>query len=100
MALGGEAVTDGLLRITLQLYADPDDPLLVPEKSLGFLPDKRLQGRREFEMNAGNDQFRGVRDTLHVFWFSFRVAAEKGNASALCAAPSGVTAREVIGLGP
>jgi hypothetical protein len=51
-------------------------------------------------MNAGNDQFRGVRDTLHVFWFSFRVAAEKGNASALCAAPSGVTAREVIGLGP
>jgi hypothetical protein len=100
MALGGEAVTDGLLRVTLQLHADPDDPLFVPEQTLRFLSDKRLQGRRELEMNAGNNQFRGVRDTLHVFGFSFRRTAEKGNASALCAAPLGGSAREIIGLDP
>ena len=86
MALGGEAIADGLFRVTLQFHADPDDPLFVPEQSLRLLAHERLQGRRQLEMNAGDDQFGAVRDALHVFWVSFRVAAEKGNVESLGAA--------------
>lgn len=55
MTLGLELDADCRIAIALQFHAHPDDALLVAKQSLGFLTDERLQGRCQFEVDAGYD---------------------------------------------
>ena len=57
VALGLEPSGGRLIAVALQFHADAHDALLVSKQSLGFLADKRLEGRSQFEMDARDDQF-------------------------------------------
>jgi hypothetical protein len=55
VTLGLELDSDRGIAIAFQFDAHPDDALLVAKQPLGFLADKRLQGRCQIEVNAGYD---------------------------------------------
>lgn len=55
VALGLELDTDRRIAVALQLYAYSHDAFLVTKQSFGFLTDERLEGRGQFEVNAGYD---------------------------------------------
>jgi hypothetical protein len=57
VAFGLELHAHGGIAVTLQLNADTHDALLVAKQSLGFLVDERLERRRQFEVDAGDDYF-------------------------------------------
>ena len=57
VSLGLESGGDFFLGVALQLHTDAHDALLVTKQSFGFLPHKRLERRREVEVDAGYDQF-------------------------------------------
>lgn len=53
VALGGEAMSDVLLRIALELHPQADDALLVSEKAVRLFLDKLFKRRGEVEMDTG-----------------------------------------------
>ena len=73
MAFGDEAVVHRLFRVTFQLHSDANNALFVSKQSLHFFTNERFEGRGEFEVNAGNDQFVLVVLSVHdhfVFGFN------------------------------
>ena len=73
MPFGDEAIAHGLFRVAFQLHADAYDALLVSKQSLHFFTYERFEGRGEFEVNTGNDQFVLVVLAVHdyvVFGFN------------------------------
>jgi hypothetical protein len=55
VTLGLELDSDRGIAITLQFNPHPDDAFFVAKQPFGFLPDERLQGRCQVEVNAGYD---------------------------------------------
>jgi len=58
--LGLETRGKFLPQVALEFHSQAQDVLLMPEQSLGFLVNKRFQGRCEFEVYARDDQLRIV----------------------------------------
>jgi hypothetical protein len=55
MSFGLELYSSRRTAIAFQLDAYAHDALLVTKQSVGFLADERLEGRCQFEVNAGDD---------------------------------------------
>lgn len=71
MTFSNESTAHRLFRIAFQLHADAYYALLVSKQSLHFFTNERFEGGREFEVNAGNDQFVLVVLSVHsyfIFW--------------------------------
>ena len=78
MALCGEAVGDGLLRIALEFDPHTDDSLLVTEEAVGFVMNELLQGRGEFEVDAGDDQVVVIHDFFWIWVYLGQKGCEAG----------------------
>jgi hypothetical protein len=70
VALGRELHADRGVTVAFQLHAEAHDAFLVAKQSLGFLAHVRLEGRGEFEVNAGYDQFVVVL-AVHISAYGF-----------------------------
>lgn len=69
VTLCGEPIAYRLLGVAFQFHPEPDDPFLVAKQSFGFLAHERLQGRRQWEVDAGYDEFGGAVIAIHVYYW-------------------------------
>jgi hypothetical protein len=66
VAFGRKPIGDGLLGVAFKLDADADDALFVSEQAFCFILNEGFEGRGEFEVNAGDDQFVLMGMSVHV----------------------------------
>lgn len=78
VALGGEAVGHGLLRVAFEFHAHADDSFLVTEETVGFVMNELLQGGSEFEVDAGYDQVVVIHDFFWIWVYLGQNGCEAG----------------------
>lgn len=70
VTLGRELHASCRTAVAFQLDTNANNPLRVAKQSIGFLPDERLEGRCQFEVDAGDDEFAVVL-AVHVSAYGF-----------------------------